>query len=292
MLRFPSNQRQSKLSAKWEASPKATPSVGFLDMPKEIRDMVYQEIGGKLRRKGVRWKATSPRKDGELETQKYERMNGHTCNHDESDPSKDNIAWKYTGRPNQHVGCTVMRTCRQLHAEFASVLYGSPLELYDIARGSNSIPISARYAGLVRTVFATATTALLQVDSLDAWRMQLQTANELSKVFVNANIVRLGWFVARPDPEAVTLLRQDPEMWARAVQEVVKTVKKVQTVKKVRKISYVLPSVPHNLEVVEMYWTNGWRREVQSILTPTSEAIGVMRAKKPTRTYADDGTLV
>jgi hypothetical protein len=276
---------QTKLSVKWEASPKVTPNVGFLDMPKEIRDMIYQEMCGSLKRKGVRWEATSPQKDGLLEKQKHEHIRGYACKHNENDPSKDdigwkstNIVWKSTGRPDQHADCAIMRTCHQVHAEFASVLYGSPLELYDISRGGNIISISSLYAGLVRTIFATATTELLKIDDLDAWRMQLQTANGLSKVFVNANILRLGWFVARPDIDTVALLRQNSEVWGRAVKEVVKTVKKT------KKISYVPLSVPHNLEVVEMYWTNGWRREVQSILTPTSEAISVLRAKEPTRT--------
>jgi hypothetical protein len=241
--------------------------------------MVYQEICGSLKRKGVRWAATTPQTDGMLKKQKYGRIDGSTLRDNESDPSEDNIAWKSTGRPEDYTDCAIMRTCRQMHAEFASVLYGSPLELYNIVQSDNVIPISPLYAGLVRTVFVTAATGLFAVDDLDAWRTQLQTANGLSNVFVNANILRLGWFVAKPN-DAVTLLRQDAEAWDRAVKEVVRTIKKV------KKISYTPLSVPHNVEVVEMYWTNGWKREIQSIRAPTSEAISMLRAKKPARTSA------
>jgi hypothetical protein len=242
--------------------------------------MVYQEICGSLKRKGVRWAATTPQTDGMLKKQKYGRIDGSTLRDNESDPSEDNIAWKSTGRLEDYTDCAIMRTCRQVHAEFAAVLYGSPLELYNIVQSDNVIPISPLYAGLVRTVFVTAATGLFAVDDLDAWRTQLQTANGLSNVFVNANILRLGWFVAKPDNDAVTLLRLNPEAWDRAVKEVVRTVKKV------KKMSYTPLSVPHNVEVVEMYWTNGWKREVQSIRAPTSEAISMLRAKKPARKSA------
>jgi hypothetical protein len=242
--------------------------------------MIYQEICGSLKRKGVRWAATTPQTDGKLKKQKYDHIDGCTCNNHESGPSEDNIAWKSTGRPKDYADCAIMRTCRQVHAEFAAVLYGSPLELYNIARSHNVIPISPLYAGLVRTVFVTAATGLHAVDDLHAWRTQLQTATGLSNVFVNADILRLGWFVTKPDNDAVTLLRQDPEAWDRAVKEVVRTVKKV------KKMSYTPLSVPHNVEVVEMYWTNGWRREVQSIRAPLSEAISMLRAKKPARKSA------
>jgi hypothetical protein len=242
--------------------------------------MIYQEICGSLKRKGVRWKATTSQTDGMLKKQKYGCIAGCTCNKHESGPSEDNIAWKSTGRPRDHTDCAIMRTCRQVHAEFASVLYGSPLELYNIVQSDNVIPISPLYASLVRTVFATAATGLFAVDDLDAWRTQLQTATGLSNVFVNANTLRLGWFVAKPDSDAVTLLRQDPEAWDRAVKEVVRTVKKV------KKMSYTPLSVPHNVEVVEMYWTNGWKREVQSIRAPLSEAIRMLRAKRPARKSA------
>jgi hypothetical protein len=241
--------------------------------------MIYQEICGSLKRKGVRWAATTPQTDGMLKKQKYGRIDGSTLRDNESDPSEDNIAWKSTGHPKDHTDCAIMRTCRQMHAEFAAVLYGSPLELYNIVQSDNVIPISPLYAGLVRTVFVTAATGLHAVDDLHAWRTQLQTATGLSNVFVNANILRLGWFVAKPD-DGVTLLRQDPEAWDRAVKEVVRTVKKV------KKMSYTPLSVPHNVEVVEMYWTNGWKREVQSIRAPISEAIGMLRAKKPARKSA------
>jgi hypothetical protein len=241
--------------------------------------MVYQEICGSLKRKGVRWAATTPQTDRKLKKQKYDHIDGCTCNNHESGPSEDNIAWKSTGRPKDYADCAIMRTCRQVHAEFAAVLYGSPLELYNIVQSDNVIPISSLYAGLVRTVFVTAATRLHAVNDLHAWRTQLQTATGLSNVFVNANILRLGWFVAKPD-DGVTLLRQDPEAWDRAVKEVVRTVKKV------KKMSYTPLSVPHNVEVVEMYWTNGWKREVQSIRAPISEAIGMLRAKKPARKSA------
>jgi hypothetical protein len=247
--------------------------------------MIYHEMCGGLKRIGAKWETTSPQKDDLLEKQKHKHTSGHACKHDKSDPNKDNIGWKFTntawksaGRPDQHADCAIMRTCRQVHAEFASVLYGSPLELSGISRGGNIISISALYAGLVRTVFANVTIDLLKMNDLDACRMQLQTANGLSKVFVNANILRLGWLVTRPDVDTVGLLRQNSEVWSRAVKEVVKTIKKV------KKISYVPLSVPHNLEVVGMYWTNWWKGEAQSILTPTSEAISVLRVKKPTRT--------
>jgi hypothetical protein len=235
--------------------------------------MVYQEICGGLKRKGVRWKATAPQADGVLN-----KKNGESEN---ASPSEcggwvmSNDAWKSC--PRSSVNCAMMRTCRQLHAEFAAVLYGSPLELHKIARGRNVIPISPLYTGLVRAVFAVGVSGLDPNDCLDTWRTQLQVAVGLSGTFVNANTLRIGWFVAKPDEPFGNLAQQKPEGWDSAVKEVVKAIKTV------KKISYTPLIVPHNLQVVQMYWTNGWTQDVQSIPSPVTEAIDMLRAKKPTR---------
>jgi hypothetical protein len=245
-------------------SSKTKSGTGFLDLPKELRDMIYQEICGKLKRKGVRWQATAPQTCGVLSKKDKEESEKRSM----SGWVMSNEAWKSC--PKDSADCTIMRTCRQVHAEFAAVLYGGPLELHDISQGSNVIPISPIYRGLVRTVFSTGAPGLNRTDDLDAWRTQLQIAAGLSGAFVDANTLRLGWFVAR---DHNTLCGN---LWDSTVKEVVKAVKAV------KKISYTPLIVPHNLEIVQMYWTNG-RRELQSIPSPITDAIDMLRARKPTR---------
>jgi hypothetical protein len=271
---------QTELSVEWEASSKANAHIGFLDLPKEIRDMIYQEICAWLNRKGVRWEATRPHRNGtmEINKEKHESERVCGCGPHACVISNHYDAWKSTACPKYSTDCAIMRTCHQVHAEFASVLYGSPLELYGIARGNNVIPISPLYAGFVRAVFSTGAPGLNKDEDLDAWRTQLQIAAGLSRVFVNANTLRLGWFVSKePDINSGMLPQRNPEEWRLVVKDVVKAVRTV------KKISYTPLIVPHNLEVVQMYWTNGWRREVQSIPTPITEAIDMLRAKKPVR---------
>jgi hypothetical protein len=157
------------------------------------------------------------------------------------------------------------------------VLYGSPFELYDIQPGKNIIPISPLYIGLVRAVFATGLSGLRPNGCLDTWRTQLQIGTSLSGAFVNANIVRLGWIVTNSCEVSGDQAQQKLEDWDSAVKEVVKAVKTA------KKISYTPLSIPHNVQVVQFYWTDKWTREIQSISSPVTEAIDMLRARKSTR---------
>ena len=255
---------------------KVEPEIGFLDLPREIRDMIYYEVCSELKREGLRWEATSPRTK-QMENEK-ESNRTKMKQLPKSAYGADTVE-----RPTVFSNCAIMRTCRQVHSEFASVLYASPLQFFDIRGGINEIPLSPLYAGLVRAIFAVET-CLNDADNDKAWREQLQIATGLSKMFPNVVVLRLGWFVTSCPQDPVTLTQLNPAAWEPAVKAVEKSIKRV------KKESSTALIVPHNLEVVQIKGTVGngrsWPnqyREVRSEPTPITEAIAKLRAKQPLR---------
>lgn len=257
-----------QVTSEWITSSKATSSTSFLDLPKEIRDVIYGNICGELERKGLRWVATAPR----VETEYVKDENGNDAstginapfNHESSDASKTDDP---VSQPTVFADCAIMRTCRQLHAEFASRLYASPLQLSRIAQGKNILPLSSVYAHLVREVLFVES-RFSHYHEVPEWRQKLEIASGLSKMFPQAHIIRLAWYTDMVHSAPITW--QYPEIWKVAVREV------QAMVRNVRKLSQVSRVIPWNLEIVEIKLTGrrgiprgqAQYEEVESVLMP------------------------
>jgi hypothetical protein len=251
--------------------------------------MIYQEISGGLKREGLRWAATAPaqRTDQEDEYTKIfmRKIPWKACPAVTHEERRAEIV-----RPSIFSNCAIMRTCRQLHSEFATMLYSSPLQLFCNLRQlyeSGLTPISPLYASLVRSVLIVET-CLNDASDDKSWRQQLQLATSLSKLFPQANCIRLGWFVTHSPQDPAVLTSKDPEAWDATVRTAEKAIKSVKKISKT--ISNVPLIVPYNLEVVQVLGTrdNGhsWPNqfcEVKSLSTPVTEAVRNLRAKQPLR---------
>lgn len=258
----------------WEPSSRKFTGTGFLDLPREIRDLIYGEIHGELKREGLRWIATAPRARLTNASAKWMERVVSSTPYRKDDP---------VARPAVFADCALMRTCRQLHSEFAPVLYSSPLQLSGLGGGLNEIPLSPLYVGLVRIVF-TANTCLNEADCDETWRETLEMATGLSMIFPNLDVMRLGWFVTSYSEDPVTLTQKKPWAWDATVRAAEKSIKRVQ-----RQTGTALV-IPHNLEVVQLEGTHdnghGWPNqfdEVESMPTPVADAIYKLRSTHATR---------
>ncbi|KAF2033607.1 hypothetical protein EK21DRAFT_108742 [Setomelanomma holmii] len=266
---------------KWEPSPKAKNGTSFLDLPKEVRDMIYQEISGDLKREGLRWEQTAPvqrQEDGEIARSSTDKASAIVEGHSTSQNGR-----RIVKRPAIFADCAIMRTCRQIHAEFAPVLYASPFQLYTRYGKIHyiaSIPISSLYVGLVRSVLIIQT-CLNDAGLDESWSEQLQLATRLHKLVPNATCIRLGWYITTTSNDPWTLTSRNPQAWeatVRAAQGAIKRVKKNASAPLI---------VPHNFEVVQVKgivnnghsWPNQYC-EVESRATPIAEAVRSLRAKQ------------
>ncbi|KAF2828450.1 hypothetical protein CC86DRAFT_404365 [Ophiobolus disseminans] len=263
--------KRTKVDVKWESSRKIGPEASFLDFPKEIRDMIYHEICADLKREGVRWAATAPRNGARDRT--YVATKGKR-------PSSPYRSDKPVNRPTVFADCAIMRTCRQLHAEFAAMLYAQPLQFTRVQAGLSEIPISPLYASLVSTIFA-ASSSLNQPKCDNSWRKQLEVASDLSRLFPKATVIRLGWWVTRCPEDPVTLTQNNPAAWDAAVAAAEESIKRAK-----RKAGVLI--IPRILEVVQLEGTRENGRgfpnqysEVESMPTPITEAITKLRGKQP-----------
>jgi hypothetical protein len=112
----------------------AKKDTGFLNLPRELRDMVYIYICDDMKRTGALWYMTAqppPPSTGQYR----------------SDPDRQ-IFW-YQSEDAYH-NCSTMRTCKQLHWEFAEMMYARPLQFSSITPCAHTIPISAIYAHFIR----------------------------------------------------------------------------------------------------------------------------------------------
>ncbi|KAH7088206.1 hypothetical protein FB567DRAFT_333398 [Paraphoma chrysanthemicola] len=273
-------ERPTKLGVEWETSRKAKEEeLGFLDLPREVRDLIYQEIAGELKREGVKWKATTPAQRTDEVVKSLPNKKG-----------PNTYGQAPVVRPDVFADCAIMRTCHQLHSEFASTLYSSPLQLHCSSGQlycSNTIPISPLYAGLVRSMFFVYGT-LDDASNNKSWRDKLQMATSISKLFPQATCLRLAWFISEAPKDPVNLVAGDPEAWDKTVQEAEKTIKTVTKISKT--VSNVALIMPHNLEVLQVRsapddminWPYRYNR-VKSLASPLTEAVQNLRAKPPQR---------
>jgi hypothetical protein len=106
--------------------------TSFLDLPRELRDMIYVHVCDGMPHEGNGWR----------------KIDEYAM-----DWTLENI-----GKPTARFqNCNIMRTCRQVHWEFAEVLYARPLQLtgsispfHKVVAGSHILPLSTTYAHLVK----------------------------------------------------------------------------------------------------------------------------------------------
>jgi hypothetical protein len=250
-------------------------------MPKEIRDMIYGHICGDLKRKGLRWAATEPHitkqpVDGDVGKTAECKIDGPQSNDLSDQEAKDT-----TIPPVLFADCAVMRTCHQVHAEFASVLYASPLHVSGISQGNNILPFSFTYAHLVRQVVSVEK-GFSYSNEVHEWRQKLQIAAGISWIFPKAQVIRLAWLVNHGNSALLTT--SDAEKWKTAVEGI------QAMIKIVNKLSPQGSSkIPWNLEIVQIRVVGSrWRlstfyEEVETVSTPATEAIAGLRAKRPAK---------
>ncbi|OAL49608.1 hypothetical protein IQ07DRAFT_588154 [Pyrenochaeta sp. DS3sAY3a] len=254
-----------KTSPTWEPSYKAcTEETGFLDLPKEIRDMIYVEICADLRREGWRWQQTAPR------------------NYDEEEDPDPELQWhdEYTHRhererfteqperPATFSDCAAMRTCKQLHAEFAAHLYAIPIQIGRAVMGSNVLPFSRTYAPLVRNVLVPRGANGI-VDPV--WASFFQTTTSLGKMFPNMKTLRVNWSLGALHGG----VRHNDAAYF---------VKVIRAAKRIAGPGLVLPA---SLEMVEIRavrcglqeWENDWIEVRNVVEKGLAEAVARLRAK-------------
>lgn len=231
--------------------------------------MIYQDICADLKRQGLRWAETAPCTRELSKNQTDETVeDAHTDGND-----KKMLAVK---RPAIYADCAVMRTCRQLHAEFAAVLYSQPISMLGIIGGVNEMPLSPLYSTLIRSILVTHSSHHESMND-HQWRVQLQIGGELNRSFPNATTLRIGWWADRTHDLTATMTQAD---WKAAVETLETSIQEVNKNKTSRL------TVPHNLEIVYIVGLKTHKgraprqiTEVESIPTPVSEAIAKLRGK-------------
>ncbi|KAF2687351.1 hypothetical protein K458DRAFT_386179 [Lentithecium fluviatile CBS 122367] len=151
----------------WTESLKATPATSFLDLPKELRDMIYHELREQLPHTGIHWMSAL---DSSLQKRPYLAEHRTEVLH----------------------GLAVMQTCHQIHSEFAEVLYSDPLDLRLGLADISSIAFPRAYTSLVRMVYVTLEVPY-HYGPARAWLNTVQVANSVAKIFPALQTLRVGW---------------------------------------------------------------------------------------------------
>jgi hypothetical protein len=112
----------------------ATECVGFPDLPRELGEIVYNYIFDDLRRTGILWADSSHDHSSRVFKADIESQG-------EQLPPREGFS-----------DCTIMRTCHQIHQEFAAALYGQLLQISSAHPGHHMLSLSRSYASLVRRI--------------------------------------------------------------------------------------------------------------------------------------------
>jgi len=179
-----SNKKQESIPKTWEAMA-GDNGVSFLDLPRELRDMIYNYICTDLPQIGDGWR-------------------------DKHDEGRYGIPAATEAQADILHDCNIMRTCRQVHWEFAEMLYAQPLQIcspiYEfqtqfILPGSHILPLSPTYAHLVKKVAVLHDTAIGNVPDQyyyrastsgdHQWRHVVSVATHLGKLFPMIQTVRV-----------------------------------------------------------------------------------------------------
>lgn len=178
-----------------------------------------------------------------------------------------------------------MQTCRQVHAEFAEILYSDPIEI-SAPSGINILSVSVTYASLLRSVLVllpwksldTMESERSQLSPMKFWTEAVQIANGVSKIFPSLKTLRFGWRIPVPvilDPE----VRQDWALFDGRLEGSrewhVKEIE--QTLRRVHREIGCSPTVPHQFELVQL------DIEGKNVVTPFTEAARNLRRKPPVK---------
>lgn len=223
--------------------------------------MLYREICDHLsNREGHDWRASE---QDALQTFKppHRRGSKGTC-----DSSLD----EDLGKGLQD--CAIMRTCRQIHSEFAEMLYSKPIQIW-LMRYINVYPLATTYTHLIQSVLVLI--PFQGTAPLKPWCDAVRVSNQLAKHFPRLKNLRIGWH----DPELKHISAQIGSVWE--IFEGTAPGSRESHVKSVLKVLRsgcrelgMSATVPHTFELVQL-------RKGVNINTPFTEAALILRRKPP-----------
>jgi hypothetical protein len=98
--------------------------------------------------------------------------------------------------------CSIMATCKQVHWEFAEMLYARLIQFASFAHSTHTIPISAPYAHLVKKLLVVHNMQFADIDygqepenfepAAEVWRHIIHVAARLNKLFPHLRIMRVA----------------------------------------------------------------------------------------------------
>ncbi|KAF2828446.1 hypothetical protein CC86DRAFT_454247 [Ophiobolus disseminans] len=160
-------------SLTWQQSANATEAIGFLDLPRELRDMIYNCLCDSMNRTGAVWETTRLEPAGTYTN--FQPLSQY-----------EPIQPSYP----KHASCAIMSTCHQVHAEFATTFYGRPFQ-FDATPDTIKLCLAPSYAHLVRDfLFIESST---HADPKVITRYILQVATGLTNMFPNLRCLRVAF---------------------------------------------------------------------------------------------------
>jgi hypothetical protein len=142
--------------------------VGFLDLPRELRDIVYNYVCDDLERTVMLWADSAREHSPQVFQADIESRGGQI-------PPQEGFS-----------DCTIMRTCHQIHQEFATTLYGQLLRIPSARPGHHTLSLSRSYASLLHSILVGLPAMTQQGPAggvSETVRHILQIANVLTKTF-------------------------------------------------------------------------------------------------------------
>jgi hypothetical protein len=229
-----------QVDIEWEPSSRSHSGTSFLDLPLEIRDMIHRNICDDSRREGYVW----------------EHM---ACGNAAPE--------MHHARPEVFSDCAIMRTCHQMHSEFAKRLYAIPMHMEFKSVCLYIFPFSPLYQPLVRSVLAIYGGP--EKNSYRKFPAAVQIANALNNTFPNLDTQRVGWRVQTHLPEGKWCT---PAGGGRGVP-LLAVLKYVQVAKR---LMHPHSSIPHNMELVELESAAGWETDedlIEDLVHPIAGGI-------------------
>lgn len=156
--------------------------TGLLDLPRELRDIIYGYVCDDMIHNGYGWRKENEWAE-DCDTYDSDMDDSDTDDSDTDDSNTDDSDTDDSDTDDQepivYQNCNIMRICRQVHWEFAEVLYARPLQLTSIPpfsklhlviTGSHILPLSRTYGHLVKKL-----AFIHSIDREDYLGLELQT---------------------------------------------------------------------------------------------------------------------
>jgi hypothetical protein len=156
--------------------------TGLLDLPRELRDIIYGYVCDDMIHNGYGWRKENEWAE-DCDTDDSDMDDSDTDDSDTDDSNTDDSDTDDSDTDDQepivYQNCNIMRICRQVHWEFAEVLYARPLQLTSIPpfsklhlviTGSHILPLSRTYGHLVKKL-----AFIHSIDREDYLGLELQT---------------------------------------------------------------------------------------------------------------------